>query len=368
MKLSEAADIIAHVVQYNLEQAFSGRHHNNFIVPFLRGDPGIGKTAAPRQVAQRLTSDDMEIVYDQVIVAQYDAGELAGLPMKSADGLSMIRLRPSYLPPAPPTPEQVKKFAKGEKDHGVTVGIFNLDELPQAFLANQNICSQMVNEWRVGEHMISPFWTICATGNKAENKAGTTTMPTHLRDRLMFLDVECDAEDWLDNFAARKGIAAAIRAYIRQNPAHLSKFNPAADACPSPRSWEKSSGILSMGMSKSLRTYSLTGQIGEGETVNFEAWLRVEDKLPKIEDIIKDPMHAPVFGNKDADVLYLLLTSLADVATEKNVGAILEYIKRLPNQEFCAFWASDAIKRDPKLNEVKAVTDWKMKHAAKLIF
>lgn len=358
MKISEAADIIAHVFQYNLEQALSGRDHNNFIVPFVRGDPGIGKTAAPKQVAKRLSSPEMTVHYDQVIVAQYDAGELAGLPF--AQGDRMVRLRPSYLPPAPPTKEQIEK-------NDFTIGIFNLDELPQAFLANQNICSQIVNEWRVGEHAISPFWTFCATGNKADNKAGTTTMPTHLRDRLMFLDVEVDHETWLVH-AAQYGFDPRIRAYIRQNPGSLSDFNPAKDACPSPRSWEKASGILSMGMNKGLRTMALSGQIGDGHATKFEAWLRVENELPRIEDIIKDPMNAPVFDNRKADILYLLLTSLADVADAKNVGAILEYIKRLPNQEFAAFWASDALTRDPKLNELKAVTDWKMKHAAKLIF
>lgn len=355
MRISEAKELLQAIVVYNMEQLANGSSYNTFIVPMFVGDPGLGKTAIPNQVAASL-----DIHYDQAIVAQYDAGEMAGLPFigENADGhKSMIRLRPDYLPP---------EFEKiGSKNEPYT-GIFNLDELPQAFLANQNIASQIVNEYRVGHHHISHGVTICCTGNKPENKAGTTTMPTHLRDRLMFIDIDANAEDWLD-YAATRGIDPRVRAYIRQNPGKLHDFKPTQNSNPTPRSWEKVSGILSMGLKKGIRSSAINGQIGEGHGTTFEAWLRVEDKMPKIEDIISNPDGAPLFGNKDADVLYMLLASLSDIATPKNIEPIVKYLNRMPAQEFSVYFMHDALRRNKELSETKAVVKWKSERGIDLL-
>lgn len=374
MKISNAIELLKKITAYNLEQYEADLKNpkisDNFIVPIFVGDPGIGKTAIPRQAAR-----EMDLWYGQAIIAQFDAGELAGLPwldkqqvplidndgkpIKNEKGeimlgekTRMIRIRPDYLPD-PEVPEQ-------------HFGIFNLDELAQAFLASQNIASQIVNEYRVGKHEIPKGITMCATSNKPENKAGTTSMPTHLRDRLMFITVEVSVDDWLAH-AAQRRYDPRIRAYIRQNPKSLHSFDPAAFANPTPRSWEKAGGILTMGLSREVRSESLGGQIGQGEAIKFEAWLRVEDKLPKLEDILKNPEKAPVFGPKDADINYLLLSNLADIATQENVGAILKYIERLPQQEFTIYWASDALSRDKSLREAKPFHKWLVSKGSKLM-
>lgn len=391
MRISEAQTLLASIMKYNIEQMEAGRSHNTYLVPMIEGDPGLGKTAIPRTVAR-----NYEVPYFQTILAQFDAGELAGLPFKATvnvecdeifasekdakafaaehrkvnpnvtahthehDGKTvmsfrlnydeerMVRLRPNYLPDA-------------------SIGIWNLDELPQAFLANQNIASQIVNEYRVGEHRFSPGITVCCTGNKAENKAGTTTMPTHLRDRLIFITLEANLDDWL-NYAAHYDLDPRIRAFLRQNPVLLHKFEPGTKANPTPRSWEKVSGILSMNLPTGIRREALNGQIGEGAATTFEQWLRVEDKMPKLETILKDPMNAPVFGNKNADVLYLLLANLASIADESNIENILKYIERLPNQEFTSYWAKDTFSRNPKLFNNKYVSRWKFNTAVSLLY
>lgn len=372
MKISDAKSLLSSVFKYNLDQYENGLKtgknlHNTYIIPFFRGDPGVGKTAIPNQVAA-----EFGVPYHQTIIAQYDAGELAGLPFLSKIEINeayydekgqehhrkvfvdrMVRLRPTYLPD--PMTDEGK------------IGIYNLDELPQAFLANQNIASQLTNEYRVGEHAISPGITICCTGNKPENKAGTTSMPSHLRDRLMFIDIEADHDDFL-KYAAQKGFDPRVRAYIKENPKYLHAFVPATDAFPSPRSWEKVSAVLSMNLPKHLRAAALGGQIGPSVTTHFESWLRVEDRLPKLEDIVNHPDQVEVFGNKDASVLYLLLANLADYATDKRIENIIRYVNRLPNQEFAAYWAQETFTKNEGLLKHRAVTDWKLSKGAKLIY
>lgn len=365
MRITEAKTFLASVVKYNLEQFERGKDHKTFIVPFYVGDPGLGKTAIPNQVAA-----EAGLPYFQTIVAQFDAGELAGMPMigdkitmhETADGQvieqvekQMIRLRPDYLPDIH-DPEQ-------------QVGIYNLDELPQAFLANQNICSQLVNQWRIGKHLVSPGITICCTGNKPENKAGTTAMPAHLKDRLLFLEVESNIEDSL-NYFNQVGVDYRIRAFLKNNPGYLHKFTPGTNSNPTPRSWEKTSVIINLGNNPTIRTQAVIGQLGTDAGVFFENWIRVEHKMPVLEDVInnpEDPTKAPVFGERDPDVAYILLAALADAANKDNIMNILKYIKRLPNQEFATFWAQDTFRRDPALLNIREVTKWKMTDGVKIM-
>jgi MoxR-like ATPase len=359
MRFSDATKVLTSILQYNVDQmqanmAKGVTRTSDYVVPFFYGDPGVGKTAIPRFVAEQ-----HDLPYGQAIVAQYDAGEMAGIPfvrpidqydedgelMEEKD-YQLTRERPDYLPT-------------------FDAGIFNLDEMPQAFLANQNICSQLINEYRVGHHHISPAICICATGNKPENKAGTTTMPTHVRDRINSIEIEADQPEFL-SYAAQKGLDRRVRAFIRENPALLHDFNVTALANPTPRSWEKTSTVLQLGLmnDNSLREGILTemviGQIGEGAGRTFISWLRVEDKMPKLEELLKDPKNTRVFGAEDASINYLLLSSLADIASPKNMDAIVEYISRIPNAEFMAMWAQETVTRDPTLTKTPALKKWMM--------
>lgn len=348
LRISEAKALMEQIVAFNIQQATSKKGHSTFIVPFFRSPPGLGKTSMIRQTASGLS-----VSYRQCILAQYDAGELAGLVMFNEDKSRAIRLRPDYLP--------------DEKRDG-PCGIFNLDELPQAFLANLNIAAQLTNEWCIGEHKVPLGWTICCTGNRAEDKAGTVSLPAHLKDRLMFIDLDVNNDDWLE-YSAQNGIDARVRAYIRQNPGKLMEFKPGTDANPTPRSWEKVSAILTMDLTKVTRSNAVMGQIGEGHAQNFLAWLAVEDKLPNVLEVIENPETAPIFGDgKEMSITYLLLCSLADHANKSNIKKILTYLGRLKHQELSIFCMHDAIKRDPSLAETEAVRNWKMTVVSGLLF
>jgi MoxR-like ATPase len=364
--------MLSKVVKYNLEQyerAMTGGNSkgvfNTYVVPFIQGPPGCGKTSLPRQVAAQF-----EIPYSQTIIAQYDAGEMAGFPavinreypVLDDEGTHvgrkivqrMGRIRPDYLPDI--------------DNPDMEVGIYNLDEMPQAFLANLNICSQIVNEWRVGEHSISPGITICATGNRAEDKAGTTSLPMHLRDRLTYFTLEPNADDFLQ-YAVENRLDRRVRAYIRARPDKLFALKPGMDAGPTPRSWEKVSAWLSMDWKDNetgTRLESLTGQIG-AEATEFEAWIRVESKMPDWRDIVAKPKEAPVFGAKESDILYMLISTLADQVNDKNIEAILTYIDRLPNKEFAALWANETLTMHRALSTNKHFQKWKINVATKMV-
>lgn len=358
MNIRECVEITKQIVAHNIrcmEKSTALGGTNDYIVPIFIGDPGLGKTAIP-QIAAR----DLDIAYNQTIVAQFDAGELAGLTFpkivreidpetgKEVEVTIATRLRPDYLP-------------------NETVSIWNLDELPQAFLAQQNVCSQIVNQWKVGAHPVSRGTTIIATGNKPENRAGTTVMPSHLKDRLSFIEVTPDSDEWLD-YAQQKQLDFRGRTYIKEFPGNLHVFDAKTDGNPTPRSWEKTCHILSLNLSKMARKNMICGQLGTKFGEKFEQWLRVEDKLPKFDQLLANPMSVPVFDDpKDVSVLYMFLGNCADRASDKTIEPIVTYVKRLKQAEMMAWWLKDTLNQHPALRKNKHVTQLIITHGSKLI-
>ena len=166
MKLSQARNIVTSAIHH--AWSLKNGRDAQYVVPYLISGPGIGKTTTVQDIAAA------EGVQCQILsLAQYDAGELGGWPVPSKDGDTMIRMRPDWMP------------TEGR-------GVLFLDELPQAPVANQNIAAQIVNERRVGPHRLPEGWVIVAAGNRTSDRAGTNNMPSHLKDRLMFLEIEAD--------------------------------------------------------------------------------------------------------------------------------------------------------------------------------
>lgn len=358
MNITGAKSLLHALFKYNLEQFEKGKSHKTFMVPMFEGDPGVGKTAIAAQVAEELG-----VPHHLTIIAQYDAGELGGFGIptdvifEGDDGSRhtekrVIRARPDYLPD-PNQPDGM-------------VGIWNLDELPQAFLANQNICSQLVNAWRVGEHTISPGVTICCTGNKPENKAGTTPMPMHLRDRLMFIGIEPDFKEF-NIYANQMGLHRWVTSFLHTNPSCLHDFQVGVKAFPSPRSWEKTSNALSLDVDRHIMREALYGQIGEGMATQFLAYCEVEDRIPDPHECCRTPDIVPVFDNKDADILYMLIANLVEIATPKNIEGMIRYVKRWPNKEFEAVWCRDLLDRHKDLNDNQHMTNFKLTEMTKIL-
>jgi hypothetical protein len=330
MKLSQAKQILMAAVQSNLSMNGGGRHAE-YIVPYLIGGAGLGKTTLVVDAAKELG-----IGCSILSLAQYDAGELGGWPVPSADGATMVRMRPDWMP------------TEGS-------GILFLDELPQAPVANQNIAAQIANERRVGPHYLPDGWVVVAAGNKATDRAGTNHMPTHLRDRLMFLEIEANLEDTIAYYA-KVGVDERIRAYLRFRPDWLHRFDRDQNACPSPRSWERVSTIMSWGINAVCMQEAISGQVGRPACVDLMGFLKVYASCPDIDELIANPDHSVV--PSDAAVLYAVCASLSSRANTSNVSKILKYLRRLPQQEFAAFVMKDAISRDQSLKKVQAVRDW----------
>lgn len=338
MKMSEAKELILAVVKDNFAHGIKDP-----ITPVLVGDPGLGKTSIVRQVAAELGVKESTL-----IVAQYDPAELGGFPFidRDDDGQVVGRVRPRWMP---------------KKDRG----ILTLDEIGQAMLAQQNLVAQLVEERRIGENRVSPNWAMVGCTNKLTNRAGVNEMPTHLKDRLLFVDVDADADEFLA-YAASVGADPMIIGFIGYRPTMLHKFDPAQRSCPTPRSWMKVNRILGMDASVAVKERAIACTVGEGAAADMTAFMRIFSKLPRLEGIYTDP-RGHFIPAQDKMTLYALSAALAGRATTSNIKATMTYLDRWDDQEFVAFAVRAIQARDKSLISDPSVRDWAARKGAALL-
>ncbi len=343
MKISQAIQITSEAVKAQLDALATGKWRAaDMIIPYWEGAPGLGKTEGHKQVAQRLGLDVITL-----IGSQYDPAELAGwaLPIEGSD--EMKRSKPDWWP------------------DGSTPTMLSLDELPQSTTAVQNIFAQLTNERGIGKRQLPDNVAIVAAGNRLSDKAGTSAIPTHLRDRMMFLPVEADLEDVVA-YLSRNGGDERVCGYLRARPEYLHKFDRDQTACPSPRSWDRVSTILSrFNVDPLCMSYSIAGQVGTEAASDFQVYLKVTSQMPDIDGIIANPQRAEVPHN--LSILHAVCAALAKRMSDANADRIIAYMKRLPQQEFAAFIMKDAINRDQELKKSNAVRQWVLTEGKALI-
>lgn len=320
MKINEAKELIRGIISKEIR-----------IVPYLDGNPGIGKTSIVRQLG-----DEFGIGVRILTLAQYDPVEVSGWQLP--DGDKMKRLRPDWMP------------TEGR-------GILFIDELPQANTMLQNIAAQIIDERRVGPHNLPDGWHIVAAGNPQKARAGTSHMPTHLRDRMLWIEVEPDLEEMARQFE-KKGKGEEVVAFLRFYPDMLSTFDPDAKSCPSPRSWERVANLMALmdDMPQKLMEDAFRGCVGKEAGTAFAAFLRVYGRIPTIDEIVKDPENVRMPNRPDE--LYALATHIERHMTVENAPAVMKYMARCPQQEFTASIIRGATKREFDIAFVDEVAEF----------
>ena len=232
----------------------------------LHGRPGVGKTEIVQQLADRIGAPLFDLRLTTI-----EPQDLRGLPYYDHERGKTVWYRPEDLP-----------------DDGPAV-LF-LDELTAASPFLQPTVYGLLQERRVGRHVLPPSVFIVAAGNAVEDGAVAYEMGTALSDRLVHLRVAAEARDWLDNFAVPRALHPAVTAFIRTRPDLLETTEAALNAgltiAATPRSWERVSRILSAVPDRRTRNVMVAGTVGEAIAADFalvadeiETTVRVADML-----------------------------------------------------------------------------------------
>lgn len=346
-KITDAKEIVISAIKFNLSIAGKARAAET-VIPYLESVPGIGKSAVTEQAAKELGMR-LEVVR----ASEYEPSEAAGwnLPNEAKD--KMTRIRPNWMP------------------DGKEPTVVFFDELPQGHTMVQNVIAQVVNERRVGPHILPDNAVVVAAGNAAKDRAGTSLMPTHLRDRLTFIEIEPDVDDAIYYFQEH-GIDPIICGYLRWRPDMLSQFDRDAKACPSPRSWERVNSWMRTSLPLHLQHVAICGQIGAAAATDFSAYRKLAAAIPDMDRLIREPEKAEV--PTDTGLLYAVAAALVPRFTPATADNIMTYLRRIPRNEIMSFVVYSAVhkeyrskqatKRELELTKVPSVREWFQKEGA----
>ena len=115
--------------------------------------------------------------------------------------------------------------------------------------------------------------------------------------------------------------------------------------------------MLKMRLGKEVEHVVLAGAVGEGAASELSAYVKMYRELPDLDDVLKKPEKAPIFGEKDAHIQWAMCVGLASRTTEKNFPAIVTYAERLVEKnkgEFAVVLVRDALRKERKVAKTPA--------------
>ena len=216
----------------------------------LHGRPGVGKSEIVAQLSREIGAELHDLRLTTI-----EPQDLRGLPFYDHEAGKTIWYRPEDLP------------------DGDRPAILFLDELTAAAPSLQPTVYGLLQERRVGRHVLPSSVLIVAAGNMVEDGAVAYEMGTALSDRLVHMVVQADVNDWLRNYAARAAVHPSVAAFLKTRPDLFETTEAAlrrgeAIAC-TPRSWSRVSDVMHQDLSRATRQVMISGTVGEAAGAEF---------------------------------------------------------------------------------------------------
>ena len=267
----------------------------------LWGAPGVGKSQAVRQIAEKIGSSTGKTVHvTDVRLLLFNPIDLRGIPTSNADKTLAVWLKP-----------QIFQMDGSEE----AVNILFLDEISAAPQSVQAAAYQITLDRVVGEHKLPENCIVIAAGNRTTDKSVAYKMPKALANRLLHIQVEVSFRAWKE-WAIRGGVNGKVLGFLSFRQSYLMGFDPSSDdlAFATPRSWEMVSNILNFIDGDVETAYPMiAGIVGTGAALEFRTWTEVYQQLPDIEDIFNGGTPALP---QNTDAMYALIASMTAYARE----------------------------------------------------
>ena len=299
----------------------------------VHGTFGIGKTRgieeACRAQAGKLKlefskdvkdiNNEKKFVFLGIRLPLWDAAALQGLPFPDETREKMVFLPPQLLP---------------MKGHGC---IF-LDEINLAPPLIQSNAYQILEEHRVGQHIISPNYCIVAAGNKDDDRGNTFEMANPLKNRMLHFELNVPTVDEWVTWAMLHDIDNRIINYHLGCRTDLFTYNPEDPAMDSmvtyatPRMWEYVSRLITGEKDDAFVQSLVASGVGTGIATKFSAWLRMMQSYDVTKIFNTGKLVIPDDG--DISKLYALIASLVAFYVEHKEDEQVQKTLAVLSQKF----------------------------------
>ena len=269
------------------------------------GPPGIGKSELVADVTQELGGFMIDLR-----LGQMEPTDIRGIPFYNKESGKMDWAEPVDLP----SQELADKYP---------IVVLFLDEMNSSAPSVQAAAYQLILNRRVGKYHLPDNVVMVAAGNRESDKGVTYRMPTPLANRFIHQEMKTDFASWQD-WAVNHNIHKDIIGYLGSNKQDLYDFDPKSSsrAFATPRSWSFVSEILSEDDGdEDTITNLISGTIGEGLAIKFNAHRKVSGRMPRPEDILSGKV--TTLEVNEVSAMYSLVISMCyelKDAVEKKVA------------------------------------------------
>lgn len=309
------------------------------LTPLLTSSPGIGKSSIVAEIA---TNYRLKLI--DIRLSQCTPEDLNGFPMRVPvlnDAGEVVSYKASF------TPFDMFPLEGEEIPEGYEGWFIFLDELTSATKPVQVAAYKLILDRMVGSHKLHENVLIAAAGNKSTDRAVVNKMSTALQSRMIHFDMKASAPEWIEH-AFKRGFDHRVISYISYMPNKLMQFDPEHQdktfACP--RTWEFLSTLIQGEDVSEAILPRIAGTVGQGAAVEFITFAREFDRLPKIEEIVKDPENYMI--PPEASTKFATMSMLVEHYKEDTLDALIKYVKRFEIEMQILFTRGLAI-RNPDL-------------------
>ena len=354
----------------------------------MHGPGGAGKTSAAKQAAMEISNEEFGTKFTDAQEYWKHCCKLIKNEKLKDSFLFVVLNIPTIdntdLMGIPVTEQRDNQFithwARPDFIREDGQGIILFDEVPDGDTLTIKACYSAMLDKRIKDHHFGDGWYITGAGNRPEDKAMARNLPAPLITRMCHVGIGCDSPNFTEQtpenadidvdewsvWAFKNSIIPEIIGFLKFRSQLL--YNHQA----TPRTWEFISRIVKAGWDihgKEITEESsriaavigdmIRGTVGKGPGTEFVSYLRLAQKVPDLELILKKPKTAPV--PKDIDIQSAVCTSLVYRTNRDTIEAVMEYSERL-EPEISAFTLYSIKNKDVQLLSHPSVTKWLSKH------
>lgn len=341
----------------------------------LQSSPGVGKSDFVEQLVAKLSKrDGFEWGFATCFLATQTPPDLMGYMFKGSrdfgDG-AMTTVSELTMPLWMIT-------RTGKPTTHYKRGILFLDEYGQGEADTKRSSAQLLlkkelGPWKLGGEN-QDGWGIIAASNRSQDRSGVTKSFDFVTNRRKVYDVTPSVDAWVA-WATANGVSPLSIAFAVQNPQIV--FSGEVPEKQGPWCTPRSLVMLDRNMQvkqKRLGYFpddahtveSAMGLIGAGAAQYF-AFVRLENEMPKFEEIVANPLKVKVPKKPDAQML--VVYNLAHRVDAKTLKPVIEYIEKggggegMP-KEFAVTFAKATCNRAPELVIDPAMRQWATQNAS----
>lgn len=306
----------------------------------IGGSPGTGKSSLVFEIAK-----EAKLIPIDIRLSTFTPEDLNGFPMRVDDKVQF-------------TPFDIFPLEGDNVPEGTNGWLIFLDELSSASKPVQAAAYRLILDREVGNKKLHSKVHLVSAGNLITDNAVVYPMSTALQSRLVHFNMGVSVPDWME-WAISKNFDTRILAFINYKNELLMDFKPDHDdnTFPCPRTWEFVNRLISKNVEPTEENLNIfAGTIGSGTAVTFTTFCKVYSNLPKISDIIANPITA--LYPDEVGTKYAVITMLMSKINDSNAEKILEYVSRFPSEMQIVFMRG-AVKYNPEIRKVnKAFIDF----------